>query len=145
MKCYAGKVDRALVNAKLELFLGFLHSTQYGKTSPVCDFQELYRYLIIQYCVNFDKKNFVPKAEELTRKKKSKREYLNDNKTTDLSNKLNSYFERSVDVRRKRGGRKQTMDSLINEEAWELAKYLRNERENWIPRIGGVLDTSSSR
>jgi CRISPR-associated protein Cas1 len=48
------KVHRALIKAKLEPYLGFLHSVQFGKPSLVCDFQELYRYLIddflIQYC-----------------------------------------------------------------------------------------------
>jgi CRISPR-associated protein Cas1 len=50
----AWKVHRALINAKLEPYLGFLHSEQFGKPSLVCDFQELYRYLIddfvIQHC-----------------------------------------------------------------------------------------------
>jgi len=48
------KIHRALIKAKLEPFLGFLHSLQHGKPSLVCDFKELYRYLIddfsIQYC-----------------------------------------------------------------------------------------------
>jgi CRISPR-associated protein Cas1 len=39
----AWKVHRALINAKLEPYLGFLHSEQFGKPSLVCDFQELYR------------------------------------------------------------------------------------------------------
>ena len=55
------KVHRALINAKLEPFLGFLHSVQYGKPSLVCDFQELYRYLVdnflIQYCRRLDSKD----------------------------------------------------------------------------------------
>lgn len=48
------KVHSALIKAKLEPFLGFLHLVQYDKPSLVCDFQGLYRYLIddflIQYC-----------------------------------------------------------------------------------------------
>jgi len=52
----AWKVHIALIRAKLEPYLGFLHSIQFGKPSLVCDFQELYRYLIddfiIQYCIN---------------------------------------------------------------------------------------------
>jgi len=55
------KVHRALINAKLEPFLGFLHLVQYGKPSLVCDFQELYRYLVdnflIQYCRRLDSKD----------------------------------------------------------------------------------------
>ena len=37
----AWKVHRALINAKLEPYLGFLHSEQFGKPSLVCDCQEL--------------------------------------------------------------------------------------------------------
>jgi CRISP-associated protein Cas1 len=40
------KVHKALVTAKLEPYLGFLHSEQYGKPSLVCDVMELYRFLI---------------------------------------------------------------------------------------------------
>jgi len=32
-------------------------------------------------------------------------------------------------------GNKQSIDTLISEEALLLAKYLRNERKEWIPRI----------
>jgi CRISPR-associated protein Cas1 len=39
----AWKIHRALVTAKLEPFLGFLHSLQHGKPSLVCDLQEVYR------------------------------------------------------------------------------------------------------
>jgi len=37
------KVHRVIIRAKLEPYLGFLHSVQYGKPSLVCDLQELYR------------------------------------------------------------------------------------------------------
>ena len=71
------KIHRALINAKLEPYLGFLHSTQFGKPSLVCDFQELYRHLIdnflIQYCQKLNKKDFIVKTEDLTRNKKGKR------------------------------------------------------------------------
>jgi hypothetical protein len=47
-----------------------------------------------------------------------------------------SYFTHSeVEIPRIRHGSKQTLDTLINEEALLLAKYLRNERQTWIPRI----------
>jgi len=35
-----------MIRAKLEPYLGFILSMQYGKLSLVCAFQELYRYLI---------------------------------------------------------------------------------------------------
>ena len=45
------KVHKALIKAKLESYLGFLHSVQYGKPSLVCDFMELYRYLIDDFLI----------------------------------------------------------------------------------------------
>jgi CRISPR-associated protein Cas1 len=133
------KVHRAIIKAKLEPFLGFLHSVQFGKPSLVCDFQELYRYLIddflIGYCQNLKVKDFTVETERLSRTKKAKREYLNDPKTSDLMKKLNGYLESKVEIPRIKYGNRQTIETLINEEASLLAKYLRNECRNWNPRI----------
>jgi CRISPR/Cas system-associated endonuclease Cas1 len=119
--------------------VGFLHSEQFGKPSLVCDFQELYRYLIddfvIQYCQNLAKRKFIFKSEKTSGQKKGKREYLNDVETKDFAKKLNSYFELFVEVPRIRVGKKQTIETLINEEALLFAKYLRKEKKEWFPRI----------
>lgn len=65
------KVHRAIIRAKLEPYLGFLHSVQYGKPSLVCDLQELYRYLmddfVIQFCQDLKAKNFTVKSESVSR------------------------------------------------------------------------------
>lgn len=133
------KVHKAIIRAKLEPYLGFLHSIQYGKPSLVCDFMELYRYLIddflIQYSQSLKVKDFTVKTEKLSRKKKGKREYLNDLKTSDFMRRLNSYFELKVDIPRIKHGKKQTLETLIDEEALLFAKYLRNEKEAWKPRL----------
>jgi len=133
------KVHRALIKAKLEPYLGFLHSVQHGKPSLVCDFIELYRYLVddflIEYCRNLKPKDFIAKTENLARKKKGKREYLNSAQTRDLMKQLNQYFSSSVDIPRIKVGKKQTIETLIKEEALLLAKFLRNEQNAWIPRI----------
>jgi len=68
-------------------------------------------------------------------KKKGKREYLNNIQTRDLTNQLNDYFEATVEIRRIKVGRIQTIESLINEEALLLAKYLRGENDTWVPRV----------
>ncbi|MCX6653511.1 MAG: CRISPR-associated endonuclease Cas1 [Candidatus Bathyarchaeota archaeon] len=47
----AWKIHKALVRAKLEPYLGFLHSNEMSKRSLVCDFQELYRYLIDDFLI----------------------------------------------------------------------------------------------
>jgi CRISPR-associated protein Cas1 len=139
------KVHRAIIKAKLEPFLGFLHSLQHGKPSLVCDLQELYRHLVddflVQYCRRLRKKDFTTKAESMSRKRKGKREYLNSSQTRQLMKQLNAFFETTVEVPRIRIGRRQTIETLINEEVLLLAKFLRDERKTWIPRIA-VLESA---
>jgi len=48
---------------------------------------------------------------------------------------LDAFFRTIVEVPRIRVGKKQTIETLINEEALLLAKYLRDERKTWCPRI----------
>ena len=128
-----------MIRAKLEPYLGFLHSTQFGKPSLVCDVQELYRHLVddflIQYCQSLRAKDFIMKTEDIAKKKKGKRVYLNDAQTRDLMRQLNTFFESYVEVSRVNIGNKQTIETLINEEALRLAKFLRGERNKWIPRF----------
>jgi len=133
-KCY-----RALIKARLEPYLGFLHKVQFGRPSLVCDFIELYRYLVdnfvIEYCQELSSKDFIAKTEKLGGKK-GKRIYLNDTLTRDLTSKLHEYFRSMVEAPRMRQrAKKQEIETLIYEEAFLIAKYLRNERKNWIPRI----------
>jgi hypothetical protein len=52
-----------------------------------------------------------------------------------LADGLNGLFNRQVEIPRIRHGKRQTLDTLINEEALLLAKFLRNERKEWYPRI----------
>ncbi len=133
------KVHIALVRARLEPFLGYLHSLAWSKPSLVCDFQELYRYLmddyVIQYARGLKAKDFVLKTEEFSSRRKGKRQYLNDSKTRDFMKGLDEYFLTEVKIPRYRMGKKQELETLINEEAMLFAKYLRDERKEWNPRI----------
>jgi CRISPR-associated protein Cas1 len=141
----AWKIHRALIKAKLEPYLGFLHSVQHGKPSLVCDIQELYRYLIddfvIQHSQQLKKKDFITRSEDVSRKRKGKRQYLNDHLTRELTKQLDEFFESTVDIPRIKVGKHQTIETLINEEVLLFAKYLRKEREKWNPRIK-VLELS---
>lgn len=132
-KCY-----RALSKAHLETHLGFVHILLYGRPSLVCDFEELYRYLIDDYLIGYVQKltlkDFAAKAE-MFNDKKGKRIYLNNPKTNELTNKLYDYFKSVVDIPRIKRGKRQEIESLINEEAFLLAKYLRGEKTHWEPRI----------
>jgi CRISPR-associated protein Cas1 len=133
------KVHHALIKAKLEPYLGFLHSLAEGKPSLICDFMELYRYLIddfvIQYCKRLQKKYFIIKYEDFSANRKGKREYLNDSLTHSLMKDLNEYFKTKVQIPRIRMGKTQEIETLINEEALLFAMYLRNEKQTWKPRI----------
>jgi CRISPR/Cas system-associated endonuclease Cas1 len=127
------KVHRAIIRAKMEPYLGFLHSVQVGKPSLVCDLQELYRYLMddfeIQFCQDLKERDFKVKSESVSRKRKGKREYLTDAETRNMMKNLERYFELKVDLPLMRYGEKQKLETLINEEALIIAKYLRNEHK----------------
>jgi len=135
------KVHRALIRAKLEPYLGFVHSMQFGKPSLVCDFMEIYRYLmdgfVVKHCQEITKKDFITKAETQTRNKRGRREYLNDIKTRGFMGDLEGFFESFVDIPRIKHGDRQTIETLINEEALLLAKHLRDEMQSWRPRLVG--------
>ena len=139
LKC---RVHKALLKAKLEPYLGFLHSTQFGKPSLVCDFQELYRYLIDDFLIErrkkFQKKDFVVVTDFMMRLKMGKKIHICEYEADSLAEGLNSLFESEVAIARIRYGKKQTLDTLISEEALLLAKYLRNEKDKWVPRIVSI-------
>jgi len=133
------KVHISIVKAHLDSYLGFLHSLQTGKPSLVLDLMELYRYFIddwfIKYCQKLHKKDFIMKNQLISRKKYGKRQFLNDNKTTQLLKDLYEYFETKIKLPRIRYGEKQTIESLIGEETLKLASFIRNNIKKWKPRI----------
>ena len=63
-----------------------------------------------------------------------KRQVLNEPKTRELVKGIEELFEAKVEIPRIRHGKNQTIETLINEEALLLAKYLRNEKEFWKPQ-----------
>lgn len=133
------KVHIAILKARLEPFLGYLHSLAWGKPSLVCDFEEIYRYLmdefIIQQARNLTPRDFKLKVEDFSSNRKGKREYLDDLRTRGLMKSLNECFMAEVNIPRYRMGNRQELETLIQEEAMLFAKYLRKERQSWIPRI----------
>ena len=138
------KCQIALIKARLEVYLGFLHSIQHGKPSLVCDFQDLYRYLIdnflIEHCQNLRTKDLTMKWESFSSKRKGKRQFLNNTQTRCLMKQLREFFQLKIRIPRIRWGKKQEIETLINEEAYLLAKYIRGERQDWKPRIPSFSD-----
>jgi hypothetical protein len=76
----------------------------------------------------------------MMRLKMGKRIHLCEYEADSLADGLNGLFNRYVEIPRIKHGKRQTLDTLINEEALLLAKYLRNERKEWNPRIANVED-----
>ena len=67
------------------------------------DFQDLYRYLVddivIEYSRKLTEKDFIFKTE-MYANKKSKRQYLNEIKTRELTKRLNALFKSMVKIPR---------------------------------------------
>jgi CRISPR-associated protein Cas1 len=112
------KVLRAINRAKLEPFLGFVHSEQFSKPSLVCDLMELYRFLVddflVQFAKNLRKKDFSMNVEKFSSNKKGKREYLNKPLAELMMKKLTDYFQSTVEIPRVKVGKRQEIESLLN-------------------------------
>lgn len=136
------KVHLSLIISKLEPYLGFLHSVQWGTPSLVCDFQELYRYLVDDFVIDYSKdvelRDFVLKPEACSRNRIGRRQYINETKNREFLDRLSRYFETRVTIPRIRRGEHQEIETLINEEAFLFAKYLRDEKPTWQPRVVGL-------
>ena len=81
---------------------------------------------VIRYCQGFSKRNFIMKTETVARKRMVKRGYLSEPKTRDMLKKLYDYLESKVNIPRIKHGKKQSIETLINEESLFLAKFLRD-------------------
>jgi hypothetical protein len=56
-----------------------------------------------------------------------------------MMGKLDEFFQSRVEIPAMRHGRSQAIETLISEESLILAKYLRNEKTGWTPRIARAL------
>jgi len=128
------KVYQAVLRAKLEPYLGFMHSLQPQKPSFVCDFMEIYRYLIdyfvIEYCIKNKDLLFA-----LNYQNKGSRLFLNRAGTKKFVNALHEFLHQHVSIARFRHGLRQQIETLISEEAFLFAQYIRKEKSIWQPRI----------
>ena len=115
-----------------------MHTLKVGRPSLVCDFEEIYRYLVDDFLIGYAKgltpKDFSSRTE-MFNDKKGKRIYLKKPKTRELMRRLQEYFRSKVDVPRIGRGNSQEIESLIGEEAFLLARYFRNEKRDWTPRV----------
>ena len=78
------------------------------------------------------------KEVQASKSRKGKREYLNDVKTKEMMRELQDYFEAKIELPLIRHGKRQRIETLINEEALLLAKFIRNEKKEWLPRTSPI-------
>ena len=90
---------------------------------------------LIERCHKLRKKDFVLVTDFMMHLKMGKKIHLCEFEADSLAEGLNSLFDRMVNVERIKVGKRQTVDTLINEEALLFAKYLRREKNAWIPRL----------
>ncbi len=64
-----------------------------------------------------------------------KKIHLKEYETDSLAEDINAFFDRMVDIERIKVGNRQTIDTLISEEALLFGRYLRNEKKEWTPRL----------
>jgi len=64
---------------------------------------------------------------------------LNKEKTKELTKKFNDFFRYKVNIPRIKVGKRQEIETIINEEAYLFAKYLRKERKEWNSRIVEIV------
>jgi hypothetical protein len=80
-------------------------------------------------------KDFILKQETYAGNKFGKRQYINETKNKEFLDRLSRYFETKVTIPRIRRGAHQEIETLISEETFLFAKYLRGEKPTWTPRI----------
>ena len=90
---------------------------------------------VVDYVQGLKPGDFTTKTVEASKSRKGKREYLNDIKTREMMRELDDYFNTKIEIPLIRYGKRQRIETLINEEALLLAKYIRFEKDEWIPRI----------
>jgi len=93
---------------------------------------------LIERCKKLRKKDFVLVTDFMMHLKMGKKIHLKEYETDSLAEDLNGFFERKINVERIKVGKRQTIDSLISEDALLLAKFLRGETKAWNPRIANL-------
>lgn len=93
------------------------------------------RDLVLAYARNLKPKDFKLKSENFSSTRKGKRQYLNDKMQREFLKTIEAYFITKVSIPRIKMGKRQEVETLISEEAFLFARYLRGERPTWRPRI----------
>ena len=127
------EVYKAIINAHLDPYLGFLHSIQHSKPSLVCDLQEPYRPIIdgflIEYISKLEKKDL-----EAHYKGRKPRIFLKHGESSKFISELNLLLDNMIDKQRSRKfGSSSKITTIIREDTEKLAGFFRGNAKNWVP------------
>lgn len=123
-----GEVYKAVLNAHLDPYLGYLHSIQFAKPSLVCDIQELFRTLIEDFLVSYHQK-IDPDSFE----KHGERTFLKRDEKLKLILEINRLFRRKIPYNRRNYSKRTLIKTVIREEPLKLAQYLRGTKTMYGP------------
>jgi hypothetical protein len=84
---------------------------------------------LIERCHTLRKKDFVLVTDFMMHLKMGKKIHLCEFEADSLAEDLNRLFDRMIEVPRIKHGSRQSIDTLIAEEALLFAKYLRQEKK----------------
>ena len=101
------------------------------------------KFNLIEYCRKLDVSDFVWK-DDVHAGRKGKRAFLNKERNKEFLDRLEDYFQTIVNVPRVRHGKRQELETIINEEAMLLASFVRGKRI-WEPRVVPLPYITTSR
>ncbi|MEM2780698.1 MAG: tyrosine-type recombinase/integrase, partial [Candidatus Bathyarchaeia archaeon] len=142
---YKKRIAKELQNPRLNLisFLSLRHfkaTMEYKKTKDILHVKELLGHINIQntlvytHLVNYGETEYICKVAKNSMEAQQLIEAGFEYVCTTPEG-LMLFRKPKVDVPRIKHGKRQLLDTLICEEALLLAKYLRGERNTWIPRL----------
>ena len=90
---------------------------------------------VMGYSQDLNPRDFISKDESASRNRKGKRQYLKDSLTRPMMQELDEFFQSMIEIPAMRHGKTQAIETLVSEEVLLLAKYLRDEKNSWGPRV----------
>lgn len=119
------KILKATIKAKLEPYLGFLHSVQGGKPSLILDLIEPFRPYIVHFLIQYSKTLKPKNFKRIYIKNQYPRYFLTHETTWQLIQNLNKQlFETYIPMQRNRKhGFRMQFETFIDEYISSIAKY----------------------
>lgn len=129
------KILKAVLKAKLDPYLGFLHSIQYGKPSLVCDLIEPFRPYIMNFLIPYAKKLSTKDFKKAYIKNQYPRYFLKHETAWKLIEALNKQlFESHIPIQRNRKhGSTMQFETFIDEYTSQIAQTI-NKPDMQMPK-----------